>query len=556
MNRQPHGRWLHPRQPACRARGRVVHLARGAAQEDRRLGEAARGRDRPVVGGDRPVGRQARAADVPAGACPLRGRRDGRDRRRPARSLRPLGGRCPELDPAPERGRRAARLGRGQLRRLDADGPLRDRDPDPDRRARAGADQGELGDRGQRGGRARRPHLGAAADRLPARREGSPAPRRAGRLARSPRLFRRRALGASWAELARFLEEQEVYPPTGNPHWSKTGVAELLKNPVYLGQARSGKVRQRGRARAARDPGRVRRRPGDDEVAASSRATARSPRKAMLGGLAPLRRLRAHAQDHRQHRARRPASAIPSTTASAATRTGLCPARATIRASLRRRLRRGAGASGAASRGRSARPGGRGLGGDRGRQRAPCPRPSTSSTCSSNNPKLLSLLGEQKFLEGVEVRQRALDEARAALAEARSQSALAERAGRRRPARAWPRLAIQERRRLLHGLLDRVVVTRADRRGRHARPIGERTQIVLRGNVSLLEPAAPPTRLELNRRARSISSIRYESGSCTKQMREPPSRTAIWLALWLDPLFLQAASSVASRSSTPIAIWP
>jgi site-specific DNA recombinase len=55
-------------------------------------------------------------------------------------------------------------------------------------------------------------------------------------------VFQRRALGASWAELARYLEEQGVYPPTGNKHWSKVGVAGLVKNPVYLGQARSGKV--------------------------------------------------------------------------------------------------------------------------------------------------------------------------------------------------------------------------------------------------------------------------------------------------------------------------
>jgi hypothetical protein len=54
--------------------------------------------------------------------------------------------------------------------------------------------------------------------------------------------FRRRATGASWAELARFLEENKVLPPNRNPHWSKTGVVGLLKNPVYLGQARSGKI--------------------------------------------------------------------------------------------------------------------------------------------------------------------------------------------------------------------------------------------------------------------------------------------------------------------------
>ena len=55
-------------------------------------------------------------------------------------------------------------------------------------------------------------------------------------------LFRRRAVGTSWTELARFLEEQGVLPATGNPHWSANGIASLIKNPVYLGQARSGKV--------------------------------------------------------------------------------------------------------------------------------------------------------------------------------------------------------------------------------------------------------------------------------------------------------------------------
>lgn len=44
--------------------------------------------------------------------------------------------------------------------------------------------------------------------------------------------FRRRATGASWTELARFLEGNKVLPAAGNPHWSRVGVAEMLKNPV------------------------------------------------------------------------------------------------------------------------------------------------------------------------------------------------------------------------------------------------------------------------------------------------------------------------------------
>ena len=102
-----------------------------------------------------------------------------------------------------------------------------------------------------------------------------------------------------------------------------------------------------------------------------------------------------------------------------------------------------------------------------------------------NNPKLLSLLGEQKFLEGVEVRQRALDEARTALAELRSQSSLVEELADGDLLAAWPTLTIQERRRLMHGLLEQVLVSRATGRGRKAEPIAERAQIVLRGGTGL-----------------------------------------------------------------------
>jgi DNA invertase Pin-like site-specific DNA recombinase len=59
-------------------------------------------------------------------------------------------------------------------------------------------------------------------------------------------VFRRRAVGASYTDLARFLEAKGVSPPTGNPHWSTTGVAGLLQNPVYLGQARSGSITKEG----------------------------------------------------------------------------------------------------------------------------------------------------------------------------------------------------------------------------------------------------------------------------------------------------------------------
>jgi hypothetical protein len=108
-----------------------------------------------------------------------------------------------------------------------------------------------------------------------------------------------------------------------------------------------------------------------------------------------------------------------------------------------------------------------------------------------NNPKLLSVIGEQKFIEGVEGRQQALDEARTQLAEVKTQTALTDELADGDLLRAWPSLTAPERRRLMNGLLEQVVLTRAEGRGRHAGAVGERTQIVLRGGVPLAAPPSP-----------------------------------------------------------------
>ena len=70
----------------------------------------------------------------------------------------------------------------------------------------------------------------------------------------------------------------EVYPSTGNRYWSKFGVASLVKNPVYLGQARSGKS-QRACPRTDRHPCGIRRGPSRSTKSLFNRAMARLPRK-------------------------------------------------------------------------------------------------------------------------------------------------------------------------------------------------------------------------------------------------------------------------------------
>jgi site-specific DNA recombinase len=57
-------------------------------------------------------------------------------------------------------------------------------------------------------------------------------------------VFRRRAAGASWRELANMLSERGVAGPYGSTSWTTSAVAKLVANPVYTGEARSGQHRK------------------------------------------------------------------------------------------------------------------------------------------------------------------------------------------------------------------------------------------------------------------------------------------------------------------------
>jgi site-specific DNA recombinase len=304
-------------------------------------------------------------------------------------------------------------------------------------------------------------------------------------------LFRRRASGASFSSLASWLDEQGIRPPTGNPHWSTTGLRQLLHNPVYLGQARSGKYVLEG----AHEPLVSR---ADFDAAQATRTLLKArdgsvARQALLGGL-----IRCAGCDHTLkitgNTIKKTGERYPVYYCIGRYAKGLCPARATIRASYVDQYVEGQVLAAL-----------RAEGGPIAKAVEASQEIEQAAQAVSEaeheldlfigNPKLLSLLGEQKFLEGVEVRQREVDEARQRLAELRSQSALAGELADGDLLEAWPTLDLPERRRLLHGLLDRVVLRRADgrRRVKGGVALAERTQIVLRGNV-VLEPAGsdPP----------------------------------------------------------------
>jgi hypothetical protein len=294
--------------------------------------------------------------------------------------------------------------------------------------------------------------------------------------------FRRRATGTSWTELARFLEENDVLPPTGNPHWSKVGVAAMLKNPVYLGQARSGKtVKEKAQEAlvtqaefdAAQNVKKSLLKQRDGSIAS----------QAMLGGLVRCAGC-GHTLKITGNTDRKTGERYPIYYCTGRYASGLCPSRATARASLvdtyveDQVLQALQAEDGLLAQAVAAS------------ERVEAAARSVEEAEHEldlfvNNPKLLSTLGEQKFVEGAEVRQQALDDARTQLADAKTQTALADELADGDLLRAWPTLTVPERRRLMNGLLDQVVLTKADRRGRHARPVGERTEIVLRGGGRL-----------------------------------------------------------------------
>jgi hypothetical protein len=74
-----------------------------------------------------------------------------------------------------------------------------------------------------------------------------------------------------------------------------------------------------------------------------------------------------------------------------------------------------------------------------------------------------------------------VDEARARLAELRTQSELADGD----LLAAWPELSIAAKRRLVHDLLDNVTLSRARGRGKSREPVDHRTTTRLRGSSPL-----------------------------------------------------------------------
>jgi site-specific DNA recombinase len=291
-------------------------------------------------------------------------------------------------------------------------------------------------------------------------------------------LFRRRAAGASYSELARFLEVEGVLPSTGNPHWSSTGVAALLRNRVYLGQARSGAVTKDGAHEAlvtqaefdAVQQSHSVFQPRDGSIAS----------QALLGGLARCAGC-GHTLKITGNGPRGKRYATYYCTKRYAS--GTCTGPATIRASYLDEYVEGLVLASLRSEGSLLARAVEASGQMEAAARAVTEAEHELALYLATD--LISTVGQEAFLEGVAARQQRVDQARDHLAQLQAQSVLSEELVSGDLLEAWPVLSTPEKRELMHGLLERIVLQRAPGRGPDKLAVADRTQVILRGGAQL-----------------------------------------------------------------------
>ena len=298
-------------------------------------------------------------------------------------------------------------------------------------------------------------------------------------------VFLRRARGESWTELADFLSSCGVGTSKGNSSWSVAGVNSLIRNHVYLGEARGGSYTNP----TAHEPIVTK---AEFDAAQSTRTLLNTrdgsiASQALLGGLARCRgcghTLKVTGNTEKKTGRRYPVYHCTGRYAS-----GPCPARATIRAQyldehveqvvlealqqedsiLAQALETSEAAEAAA-------------------------REVEAAQHELNlylQTDLISVVGPDSFRAGVRTRQTRLEEAHTRLAATHATAINRNNLLPTDLLQAWPELTTPERRTILHGLLDHITLERDPTLGRDPAPLEQRTTIILRGGSQLTSAPA------------------------------------------------------------------
>jgi site-specific DNA recombinase len=293
-------------------------------------------------------------------------------------------------------------------------------------------------------------------------------------------VFRRRAVGASYADLARFLEAEAVFPPTGNPHWSNTGITNLLRNRAYLGEARAGLLANPLAHEPIVSQAEFDAAQGQRTLLAT--ATQSLSAEAMLKGIARCagcgHTLKISGSFDKELGRR-----VPNYYCIGRYAKGLCSARASIRADkLDAHVEAEVLGALAAEGGPLAQAVTASAQVEEAARRVTEAEHELDLYLSG---ELVTIVGQERFMRGLESRQRELEQAQTELSGLRSQTAFADELTSGDLLQVWPGLSTQEKRQLMHGLLERVSVSRSDGRKRDALPLPDRVTIVLRGGTVL-----------------------------------------------------------------------
>jgi site-specific DNA recombinase len=295
-------------------------------------------------------------------------------------------------------------------------------------------------------------------------------------------VFRRRARGDGWTALARFLDESGVRGPYGNNRWTPSAATKMIRNRVYLGEARSGKhvnhsahapLVSRAEWEAAQ---------GDRTV-----ASARNGDGLLLQGIVRCAGCRYLLKADTMRG--RDGSRLGLYRCRARHAAGQCPAPATIMSRvldpyIEQAFLSALGPSGplaeavASTKALEA-------------AIADVENAEAELVAYRDEPGILTALGRERFLEGLEARAEVVRVAQAKLNEARQQNAMNghDVVTPGDLVEAWPTLTVAEKRALLTASLDAVMVRSARGSGTTI-PVDERTLLLWRGEA----PADLPRR--------------------------------------------------------------
>lgn len=298
------------------------------------------------------------------------------------------------------------------------------------------------------------------------------------RAARAVReLFRRRARGAGWTELARFLDSQKISGPYGNQGWTPSVASNIVRNRVYLGEARSGRHVNPGAHEPIVSA-------AEWSAAQSSGRTPSSPRSAtgaLLSGLVRCAGCRYLAKPDTMRG--RDGSRLRIYRCRARHAAGTCAAPATVMGRILEPWVEEQFLAALGPRGSLAEAAANTVAIDLAAGHVE--QAEHELATYRDEPLIVTTLGRERFLEGLEVRAVAVDAARDELARARGCSALAEAIALTpgNLAEAWPGLSIPHRRQLLAAAIDCVIVRAVRGAGSNGSGVSERALILWRGTA-------------------------------------------------------------------------